>query len=224
MSTNTENLINQSISSIPTLFLAVTILVLAFSIKKLREVAFFTVGSMMAVLSIVSNLVFWATEPDTKELATYMLLTNVIFSAQGLLFLYGAIQILLEKKGSTNTHQSVFMLIVLSILTLGFYVPYWYIRTHSNYKIDNGMIVLLVLLLTPALVLHLYQFTDTSYATWAIAVIDVAIGVLTVIIIFNLRSYMLRAHDELEIDPVLTFFFGVFYLQYKINQVEGVES
>ena len=217
-----QNLINQSIGSIPNLFLAITVLILAFSIKQFRNTGFFIAGSIMALLSIFCSLVFWSTEPNSTELASFMLATNVIFSAQGILFFYGALQIILEKKVNENSQENLFVLILLTIITIGFYIPYWYLKVHRKYQVSNGVTVLLVLLMTPAFVMHMYQFTDAStYNLLASAVTDVVLGIISVMMAFNLRSHILRSNDQLDVNPVLTFLFGIFYLQYKINEFES---
>lgn len=217
-----QNLINQSIACIPNLFLAVTILVLALSIKQFRYTGFFIAGSILTILSTVCTLVFWSTEPTAQELASFVLPMNVIFCGQGILILYGVLQMILEKKGNENYQQNLFVLFVLTVITIGFYVPYWYLRVHRKYQLANGLIVLLVLLMMPAFVMHMYQYTDTSsYYAMASVIVDVVLGIISVMMPFNLRSHILRSNDQLDINPVLTFFLGIFYLQYKINEFES---
>ncbi|TVZ39551.1 uncharacterized protein DUF4234 [Alteromonadaceae bacterium 2753L.S.0a.02] len=116
----------------------------------------------------------------------------------------------------------------LSLITLGLYAVYWlYTRTQQlNQKVEKPINSVYV---TITLILYVMSFASNF-----VAIADPAIGsvltiaglpsgIMMIVWVFMVRG---RIHDYLNLEPgnpnrfgpLLTFFFSVLYLQYKINK------
>lgn len=130
--------------------------------------------------------------------------------------------------------QPVVLTILLTIVTLGLYVPYWMLRQSrcAHRVLPEKPIALFVmvssivltvastLLLVPEYMGHwnaLMQRVDN-----AVTLLDI-IFYLTWIFMLRHRIHLsigAGARQYLWFSPVLTFFFGPYYLQYKINDLQ----
>ncbi|MDH3760619.1 MAG: DUF4234 domain-containing protein [Gammaproteobacteria bacterium] len=116
----------------------------------------------------------------------------------------------------------------LTVITLGIYPLYWMythaitINTLHENKISTALLVSLVI---ATLLSFASNFMDQTQPEIIIAggVIGIVYMVLYLVVLFKIRN---RLQDILSqacggsfrVGPVLTFFFFVIYLQYKINQ------
>jgi hypothetical protein len=122
-----------------------------------------------------------------------------------------------------NERRSVLLVIGLTVITLGFYPAIWFLRRRafidsldSTVKLGN----LAAVPLCAAVVAFGTGFfglpRDVDRA------VDIAIGAASIVTAFRvariLRSDFARTGRFLSVSSAGTFFFGVLYLQYKINQ------
>ena len=211
----------QTLLGLPTFCLGLLILVLAFGKNKLRVNNFFIYGSLLAIAQFIGNEILWFGNPGPNSIANYSKIPGILFSPVFLLFLYGVSQTVLESRLSTISHrQSVFVLLLLSLITFGFYAPFWYVKNHVRHKAGNFLIVIFAFCLTVSFYIHVYLYTESSAFSSAIwLTVDMMTIVSGIVNAMNLRAILLKEYPELEIDPVLTFLFGIFYLQHQLNQM-----
>lgn len=65
-----------------------------------------------------------------------------------------------------------------------------------------------------------------SDITSIINISDLVASILILVWVFKFRNRFKLIHQDKKIDlsPILTFFFQIFYLQYKINQVHDAKA
>ena len=134
---------------------------------------------------------------------------------------------------------SVWLTILLSIVTLGIYVPVWFLSRfealntlRSPQKLSRGLLITLTVAFTAASVCNLtfaWTLSDTGWETWdeisrALNFMNFILWSAILTLCFVVRR-ILQDHiryqrlDDAEISGVLTFFLSIYYLQYKINRL-----
>lgn len=146
---------------------------------------------------------------------------------------YTAPQADLRLEGNNNNLNklpriSAWLVFLFSILTLGIYVIYWlYSRVRVVNELQNK----------PIAIELLYGLIGVLVATVVVAFMEITMldSALNIVyyVIFFVIAYSLRnrLHDifaannhEAKIGPILTFFFNIIYLQYKINEAIDAKS
>ncbi len=217
---NVGNFIGPLFSNLPTLTLATIVVILAFS-KKFYVNWLLIISCILSLISAVTSLVFWSTIHSSNEVKSFLLMTNLLFSSVSSMFLYGIIDTILETNKSIDRKQSVLGMIGLSLVTLGFYIPYWYLKRNKQFKAGNFVLILYIFLLVPSIVAHGYQSSDVfGFSRIILVLTNIATAITVIFLALNLRVHILNENEEIEINPVLTFFFGAFYLQYMMNKIE----
>ncbi|HAS39359.1 MAG TPA: hypothetical protein DCS93_02725 [Microscillaceae bacterium] len=142
------------------------------------------------------------------------------------------------------THQSVIITIFISLVTLGLYIPLWFItyRTALNSLQAQkqlpitGPVVTLVLLGTWHLFNFLSFFTDFTGDNESlnniydsIYFISFIAGIIWSIILSFQVQRMLSSYTQTQKYAVgyvglFTFLFNIFYLQFKVNQLIRYEE
>lgn len=218
---NIQNFISQFFANLPTLTLTSIVLILALS-KKFKVNALLMTSSILSIVGAVASLVFWATDRTSTEAASFLLMTNFLFSSVSAMFLYGILEKILESNPDADQKQSVLGMIALSAITFGFYIPYWYIKRNRKYNAGNFALVFYIFLFVPAIWLHVYQSSgEHSISKMYSVLLDIITIITGIFLALHLRVQILNENDEIEINPLLTFLFGAFYLQYKMNQIEA---
>lgn len=131
----------------------------------------------------------------------------------------------------TFKKTGVIITILLSLVTLGIYIPYWFLSRRDLFNSFNSKEKVSYSL--PLFVLILYSFsaimlvaTFLQFLSEPVAAIyqycDTIISylgiVITLLLSFRVRAILNDYFDHKEVSAVLTFFFNIWYLQYKINQ------
>jgi hypothetical protein len=126
-----------------------------------------------------------------------------------------------------SERRPVILTIVLTVVTLGFYSPIWLLRRRAfldrqdSDKADLG--TGLPMLILVASVMGVGLALAGSEAAKIRPLFSLLSGVATIIANFRvlgiLRSVSARTGRFIEFSTVGTFFFGIYYLQYKINQM-----
>lgn len=137
--------------------------------------------------------------------------------------------------------KSIFLLIFLSIITLGIYPAFWYIRRapefndlHTTKKLNPSIGILylvghLIFLTSIALYITnmLYKFTtitdfDLIAITTAISLIGIIL-IIKIILAFKTKNLINEALKnkgvERKLSGFFTLIFNQYYLQYEINRI-----
>jgi len=124
---------------------------------------------------------------------------------------------------------STWFVVVLSVITLSFYIPYWlYTRTKqlntiTKDKISDGFIItalaLFMVSMAGAFASGSVEFSKD--AEIVLGLLDLTSNIFTIVWVFKIRNRILDLVKDSPIDlgGVLTFFFQLYYLQYKINEI-----
>jgi hypothetical protein len=148
-----------------------------------------------------------------------------------------------EPKNKTLQKISILKLTFLTIVTLGWYQPFWYLRQRgginslqSNFKIAKSpFIFVIVLFCVSAIFIVLSSFAEASADPLLAAMYDAMekiVSLIGLVIILNQSlkiKRILNDHYNEYLKQNINFsfwgvmFFTYFYLQYKINRlpVEG---
>lgn len=139
--------------------------------------------------------------------------------------------------------KSIGGVIVLTMITLGIYIPIWLFKQkdglnnlNSKMKIGNTIIIITLLLqIAYILSITLPSFFITTedmlkmigglsdYSIWVKLqtysfYIGLFAGIAILKVVFDIRS-MINSHFNTKLSWAGTFFFNIFYLQYKINHL-----
>ena len=125
-------------------------------------------------------------------------------------------------------------MIVLSLLTLGLYTPYWLWTRRDTFNelrggvvVGNGPLIAYYMIL-PLAWLNGIASIDPAYATSGTAVFFSLVGwfgyLFALVTFFGMRR-ALTAHCErggasFRLSGAMTFFFNIFYLQHAINKLQ----
>lgn len=133
--------------------------------------------------------------------------------------------------------SSVVATILLSIVTLGIYYIYWlYTRTASinmvcQNKISNGFIILAIISFVASFCSGFAQglYPESQQIEMATAIINIVATIISIVWLFSVRSRLndmtfSKRGDTNWAGPILTFFFQIYYLQYKINRIQDQEA
>lgn len=131
-------------------------------------------------------------------------------------------------------------MIVLTIVTGGIYIPYWFQKTNealSGKKISKNWLVvlwilslisglrflsfILVVIFAPLNATLGFLFFQMSSLTMSIPFLRLITPILVIIFAFKLQKSLEPNFKKVEgketFSDLLTLFFTIFYLQYKIN-------
>jgi hypothetical protein len=219
------NFIAQTLNGLPTFCLAILLLVLTVKKSKFRTNNFFICGSFLTIVQFIYNGLFWISAPTTNSLVNHSKI-GIIFSPVFILFLYGTLQVILENNLSAIPRKrNLLTLVILFLITFGFYTPFWYVEKYSKHMTQSFLIVVFVLSLTFSFFLHTYLYADSnSFGSAIWLTVDILTIALGIVLAMNLRAMILKENSEIEINPILTFLLGIFYLQYRINQLNDANK
>ena len=131
-------------------------------------------------------------------------------------------------------HKNVWLMFFLSIITLGIYMPYWYLTRHQRFNALSSSVKFTQATIGIWL---LWFITDTLLvgANFAIpesgtletvegiaSVFNLVAAIFGVILAFRAKRILLEhlaviGRNDTTMSGILTFFFGFLYIQYKIN-------
>jgi Domain of unknown function (DUF4234) len=138
--------------------------------------------------------------------------------------------------GATLPKTPVALTVLLSIVTLGLYIPYWFLsrRRAFNRLAPEGETVDRITFFFVALYLVAFAIGFASgvsqnlnaaiTGTWYpwLRVIDLASRIFTIVISFRIKFILEASYPE-RLSGLGTFFLSLFYLQYKINRLGNVD-
>ena len=134
------------------------------------------------------------------------------------------------------TRKNVWLMISFSILTLGIYLPFWYLTRYQRF---NALSSAAKFRQTTLLIWLLWFVVDTVLIVWSIAtpqsgtieslgpfesIFNTLAAIFGVILAFRAKKILLDhlsaiGRNDLSMSRIATFFLGFFYIQYKINQL-----
>jgi hypothetical protein len=129
---------------------------------------------------------------------------------------------------------NLFFLVPVSVLTFGIYYAYWFItRNHSFKRLDSPVSIPFnwwKVFLAFTIVSLIYDLLKESFFTpYGIAVLDSYDLLISFYFVGCLYYSVFRARDMIEdhmgeqvFRPWVLVLFNVWYLQYKINRLEGI--
>jgi Domain of unknown function (DUF4234) len=124
-----------------------------------------------------------------------------------------------------NERRAVILCILLSVITVGFYPAIWLIRRrpfldrlNASRTLGSGLPLFIIGMHVVAILVAI----GGKEVAPASRLVSLAAGITTLIANFRvaaiLRSDFARTGRFLGVSSVATFFFSIYYLQYKINQ------
>jgi len=126
--------------------------------------------------------------------------------------------------------ENIIILILLTFLTFSWYIPAWLWRQReainnlkSETKIKNGIfLVLLVLFFISVLLIIIYP--EEGFINVVSRIYGLVFAIIILIISFEIRKIFNDHFSKylglnVNFSGILTFFFTIFYLQYKINRI-----
>ncbi len=138
---------------------------------------------------------------------------------------------MIETKSFKKTN--VALMVLLSNLTIGVYVPYWFLTRKKEFEqlgptsFPRKSLIVLLVLYSCALVYNLFR---TSFFTdYGISLFDSLEVMLTFFGLGIMYTSVFRAKAQIEEDEQMSIFkpwllvlFHIWYLQYKMNRLYGV--
>ena len=137
---------------------------------------------------------------------------------------------------NTMGKTSVLLMVLLTIITYGIYLPVWFLRRQNLFnqlsakeKLDSGgVIFVLVIFCISALFIPAKLLIQNASHIGVLDIIDNSInllgGLIILILAFKVRRILNEHYNKhlgmnVSFSGVATFFFTMFYLQYKINRL-----
>ncbi len=222
-SSELERLISQLTNNIPELFLFLCVINFTHRVKtKSYTTTYLLIGGYISIANICFQIFNFTYGGYYSSLNLGMIVSYILYTGKYIL-IFGVILLLFELI-QVKLKQSIFICFLLSIVSMGIFASYWHIKMRkiSNVKpiptiILTGFILFSILSVIGLLhagssnteeMLTFYFFRTGAYITH-------------LILIFKMRKNLLNKYPCIEgISGVLSFFFGMFYLQYIINKHE----
>jgi len=139
------------------------------------------------------------------------------------------------------THKSIWLMFFLTIITIGIYMPYWYLTRHQRFnalsssaEFTQATIVLWLLWFIVDTVLIVVSIvTPQSETVQSLEVIESILNLMAAIfgvwLAFRAKKILLEhlaviGRNDTTMSGILTFFFQNLYIQYKINRLIILEE
>ncbi len=211
----------QTLIGFPTFCVALILLTVMYKRNMIWINNFIICGSLLAIAQFFATGIFWYDNPDINAIANFSKIAGILFTPVFVLFLFGVLQMIVAQNISTIvSRQRVLGVVLLSLITFGFYTPFWFIKNQVIRKAGTIWIVLFTFFLTLSFYVHLYLYAESNafgLAVWlTVDLLTIALGIANAM---NFRTIILKENPKTEINPFLTFLLGIFYLQYQINKL-----
>ena len=134
---------------------------------------------------------------------------------------------MVEKLGK----QGVFWFVVLSFITLGFYMVYWFYKNKdafnklkSKVEIEAWHLHALLVAFVLYWIFTIPSVLQLSYGMGGLnnalsQLFDIVSGVLMIVYAFRIRRMMLDNFKGFDMHWFWTLIFNIFYVQYKVNKL-----
>jgi len=125
--------------------------------------------------------------------------------------------------------KSVLLLIVLIIVTLGIYVPIWFgklKKTLDGFKTKqkaNGNLINFLLVLSILEVVIIIPSVFSPSLDLVSSILNLTSSIIVLVLAFQFKNILNEYFNKIQnknvsFSGIATFFFTIFYLQYKINR------
>ena len=126
--------------------------------------------------------------------------------------------------------QSIFLFILLTFITFGTYPLYWiftyqdaFNKLNSKVKISKISIIFIALTVIAFWLLFiLYLYTNSLQKQQTLETFldynNLASAIAYIYIAFRMKTILVD-HFKIKMSGITTFFFSLFYIQYKINRI-----
>ena len=153
-----------------------------------------------------------------------------------------------DKQGIKNT--PVILTVFFTLITAGIYYPCWFLtrrcqinKLHSREKLSNGLFILGIVIYSFSLILAcvsgmLEGIQEVNGTTEFLKIAEglgsvdkfltLFIGIIMIMQSFKVKRILQDHYDDylrrnVSFSGLATFFFGIYYLQYKINKFQKYE-
>jgi len=128
--------------------------------------------------------------------------------------------------------MNVFLLIVITFVTLGIFFPIWFLirkdwlnSLSAPKKLGSALAVFVLVIYCISVILIFMPLEVLSYGAWESIdnIITLVGGIIILILAFTVRRIFIQHFNEnlgmnISFSGAGTFFFTIWYLQYKINR------
>ncbi|MFB4169303.1 hypothetical protein [Virgibacillus sp. JSM 102003] len=127
--------------------------------------------------------------------------------------------------------KNIGLVILLSIITVGIYIGYWFLSSKSAFQIIDKKnfipykwwIVATIYLSISVIFSIIGEFVFSMVGLYMLDSIDLILSYfflgLLYYSIFRMKESLEEGFDEIEINKYMLFFFHIWYIQYKINNI-----
>jgi uncharacterized membrane protein YbjE (DUF340 family) len=135
--------------------------------------------------------------------------------------------------------SSIILIIFLTVITAGIYYPVWFLKRRnainilqSNEKLNSGVLIFAIVALSIILLLAFISGVSEELGEMDIAreldafamILNLVVGITLLVKCFKVRRifnehYNVHLKRDISFSRVATFFFQIYYLQYKINRI-----
>jgi hypothetical protein len=228
-----QKIVPDLLSYFPILSLIIIIFYLYFSDKfsKDKVNSYLFVGLIFTILSHILqycvNKYLAATDGSSaSDVIKWYPIINLVGGFGYKLIFYGIIVYLLKFEILKNEikRENIFLLIVYSFLSFGLFVPYWFIKKDIkfNTKLSTWIILLIFFLsCTHIGLIGMFDFSSSRLNEMLMILYGLGqLGYVTcfLVCIFSLRKQIIEKFKGIDINSVWTFFIGIIYVQFALNQ------
>ncbi|SEU05298.1 protein of unknown function [Salinibacillus kushneri] len=133
-------------------------------------------------------------------------------------------------------YSGTFLVVLLSILTLGIYIGYWFLNrkeaiqsiSRKNEVPFRWWMVFTVFLSLSFLLFFVETYLFTPYGRVIIESVQIILVYyflgLLYYSVFRIKERIENHYEAVQMNRILLFLFHIWYLQYKINQLHKEES
>ena len=144
--------------------------------------------------------------------------------ASGIYFFYGLVAYFLETDKAPRYDMNIWVLLLVSVFSLGAYVPIWIMKKYKQYNINTKYFwIVLVYLYLYHLRFNFIGITDWNNSQIGnlniLYIISISSLIIwTIVILFFLQEQIEKKSKIIQFrNWYFTLLFGIFYIQYKIN-------
>ena len=139
--------------------------------------------------------------------------------------LYGLIAYFLENDKKPRYNMNIWVLLLVTLLSLGAYIPIWVMKKYKQYNIEAKhfwivLVYLYIFQLHHSLLLGGYKwsFFEIKNLTLITYISVLLMVVWTIVILFFLQDKIEKKSKVIQFKEwYFTLLFGILYIQYKIN-------
>ena len=209
------------------LILMAILLYFSNKLSKEKENIYLIIGLVLMFINASFQMYIFSHNIDYKsELLKY---SNTYFAVVGSfaykLLIFGILYYLLKFEILKNDvkRENLFLIIIYSLLTLGYYAPYWFMKKDLKFNGNFKFLIILQIFFLSCMQVIYYNLLGSDFDSLEINKILYIVGsigyfIVMLVLLFSLKNILMKYLKNTNISDVGVFFLGVLYLQYKLNQ------